>query len=172
MLKWHRNRFWCYNAGDVHFTAEIPRTGFSVVDDKIPLKVSVNNTSSRSVSFQAAIIQHRRYIADHENDTMKFTKVKYETTVLTCQSQWVRSHTNTTVDFPDLHIREPKLETSLSHLDTFERKYTLRITPVVHVPFFKSPSVEIEIVLGNVPFEGTYPNTEPADASSEHGTQS
>lgn len=165
-------RFWCYNVGDIHFTAEIPRIGFSVVEDKIPLKVFVDNTSSRSVSFQAAIIQHHHYVTDHENDTIKYKTVKYETTVLTCQSQWVRSHTNATVDFPGLHIRKPKLETSLSDLDTFKRKYTLKITPVVSVPFFKSPSVEIEIVLGNVSFKGTYPNTEPTDASSEHVAQS
>ena len=73
--------FWCYNAGDIHFTAEIPRTGFCVVEDKIPLELFVNNNSSQSVSFEASIVQHRHYLAINDR---KCETMKYDSTILTC----------------------------------------------------------------------------------------
>ena len=135
--------FWCCAAGDVNFTVELPRTGYCVNGDTVPLRVHVENGSSREISIKASIIQQICYYAEGHQQSSG-------STVALAESQQIQPRTTTSINFPNFRV--PNVQPTLLNTNIIKLDYKLKVWAVI--PWSVNPSLVFPIVIGNVPFQG------------------
>ena len=131
---------WCCAAGDVNFTVELPRTGFCVNGDTVPLRVNVENGSSREITIKASIIQQIYYYAQGNQRSSENTvffggllKIKPGRTIL--------------VKFPNFRL--PNVPPTLLNTNIIKLDYKLKVW--ADIPWSIAPTLVFPIVIGNVP---------------------
>ena len=150
-----RITFWCFDSGLVEFTADVPRVGYNIDDDLIPITVEVDNKSSRLVFIKAAIFQRREYRARYcEEAPVSIPRLRdgqlllkeFRKLVASSRLYHVRSLRATTVDI-SLRVKLANyLPTTIS--ECFALSYVLQVS--VYAPLSNGdPSpAELEITLG------------------------
>ncbi len=134
----------CCASGNIDLTINLPRSGFCINGDRIPLSVAVENGSGRRIVMRAEISKQITYSVKGNH--------RYNKSIITqANSEAILPHSSSTWSPENFII--PAVETSLCASQMISIKYILRIWAVV--PFAFNPSVVIPIVLGNVPYQGS-----------------
>ena len=134
----------CCVSGHIDFTINLPRSGFCINGDRVPLSVAVENGSGRRITMRAEISKQTTY-------TVKGNHRFNRSIIAQASSQVILPRSSQTWS-PENFIM-PAVETSLTTSRMISIKYTLRVWAVV--PFAFNPSLTIPIVLGNVPYQGS-----------------
>ena len=133
----------CCASGPIVITATVPCTGYCVGHDSIPLEVTVENGSSRTVRQLTAAIS-KRVICRSDGGHTQF----YNTTVASIASnQPIAPHT-TLVWNPET-FEVPYVETTLDNCAILTISYFLKICGAIGYAI--DPTIEIPLVLGNMP---------------------
>ena len=130
-------------SGNIEFTISLPRTGFCISDDRIPLSVAVVNSSDRSITMRAELSKLVTFYARgkrHFNGS----------TIALVGSEPILSHSSD--HWKPENFIVPKVEPSIATSQIITVEYSLKIWAVV--PYVSNPSVKIPILLGNVPYQG------------------
>ena len=134
----------CCASGPINITATVPRTGFCILQDAIPVEVSVENGSSRDVrQIVASITKHGHYTAQghHHYDNV---------TVVSVASEPVVGHSSTVWRPPPIAV--PNTPPTLLNCNILQVTYYLTITGSISGAI--NPVINIPITIGNVPLEG------------------
>ena len=132
--------FWKFKSGDVLFTATLPRTGYSVSGtDSVPLRVFVENRSSRSVTMKAAIVQNISYAVVGNTASEKKQ-------IVSISSEEVKARTNLGWEPKDFSIPQ-HADVTMNESHVINVWYKLEIW--ADIPWARNASVAIPIVLGN-----------------------
>ena len=134
----------CCVSGSIEFTVELPRTGFCINGDHIPLSVTVENGCGRSISMRAEI---SKLITFYARGHRRFNR----NTVALVGSEVILPH-STDIWNPENFI-VPAVEPTSSSSRIITVEYTLRVW--ADVPYAIDPSIKIPILLGNVPYQGS-----------------
>lgn len=134
----------CCAAGDIEYTVDLPRNGFCINGDHIPLSVVVDNGSSRQITLRAEITRLVTYYAQGHR--------RYDRNVIQLvESEPIlprTTHTWTTANFV-----VPGVEPSISTSHIIFLEYAIKVSAVI--PYSINPSVTVPVILGNVPFQGS-----------------
>ena len=131
----------CCVSGNIEFTVELPRTGFCINGDRIPLLVTVENGCGRRISMRAEISKLITYYAEGDQ---RFKKSIIERV----GSEVILPHS--TVTWNPENFIVPAVEPTLSSCSIITVEYTLKVW--ADVPYAINPSIKIPILLGNVPY--------------------
>ena len=135
----------CCASGPIIITARIPRTGFCIGHDSIPVEIAVENGSNRQIPFfQIALTRRVSYSAEGKNRSDDITLQTVITRAV--------APNETTVLQPDpvpLPIDTYTTQNSCSILNI---NYFVIVT--ASLSFASSPHIDLPIVIGNVPFGG------------------
>ena len=136
----------CCSAGSVNITASIPRTGYCVREDSIPLEVQAENGSSRRIQhLQACLKQKVTYRGHHQTGLIRTdTKTRAENNVLVS----VRSDpvpTRYTEYWNPAPIGIPHTYVSVTDCPLISITYLLEVTAIG-----TGARIELPIILGNV----------------------
>ena len=132
--------FWKFKAGDVQFTTTLPRTGYSVSGpDSIPLRVFVENRSSRSLTMKAAVVQNINYVVVGNTASEKKQMVSIS-------SEEIKARTNFGWEPKDFSIPQ-NADVSMNESHVINVGYKLEVW--ADIPWARNASVTIPIVLGN-----------------------
>ena len=138
----------CCTSGPIVITARIPRTGYCIQLDSIPVEVSVENGSSREIQkIIASIHKLVTYTAQGQDrcDIHEVTSVG---------SQPVRPHDTVIWQPPPIAI--PDSPATSTYCSILQINYILRVKAAVTWAINASkviPTIDIPLVLGNVPLE-------------------
>ena len=144
----------CCASAPIVITARIPRTGFCIGHDRIPVEVSVENGSNRTIQqIQASIHKNVVYTAQgrHRYDTRSFQIV---------DSQPIGAHNSTVFRPEPIPIPSDSIIPTLTNCGIISVNYFLQVTAVI--PWAVNPHINIPIIIGNVPLQnqgGTAPMT-------------
>ena len=131
--------FWKFKAGDVQFTTTLPRTGYSVSgSDSIPLRVFVENRSSRSLTMKAAIVQNINYVVVGNTASEKKQ-------IVFISSEEIKARTNFGWEPKDFNIPQ-NTDVSMNESRVINVGYKLEVW--ADIPWARNTSVTIPIVLG------------------------
>ena len=148
----------CCASGPIVITTRIPRTGYCVQQDGIPVEVSVENGSSREVrQIVASIHKLVHYTAGghHRYDRLD---------VATIASEPVPAHNTTVWQPPPLAV--PNTPATSINCDILQVNYFLRVKAAISWAI--NPTIDIPLVLGNVPLPGSpQPTTLPPQQGLE-----
>ena len=136
--------FLCCASGNIDLTINLPRSGFCINGDRIPLSVAVENGSGRRIMMRAEISKHITY-------SVKGNHRYNQSVIAQASSEAILPHSSNTWS-PENFIM-PVVETSLTTSRMISIKYILKVWAVVPLAF--NPSVVIPITLGNVPYQGS-----------------
>ena len=139
----------CFNAGPIAITATVPRTGYCIGHDSIPLEVTVENGSSRTVQLAAEIEKHVTYSSNSGR-----TRYNYETVARIASSEPTAPHT--TFTWKPEAFGVPYAETTSESCAIVKVSYSLRVTGDIIIP----------LVLGNIPLTGPDAQSSGPDAQS------
>ena len=105
-------------------TARIPRSGFCIVYDAIPIEVAVENGSGRSIRIQVSLKKTVTFKAcGHYNfDTLN---------VLNVTSEAIPGHTTTVFSPPPIAI--PETQPTLANSDIISVDYVLQVICLIHL---------------------------------------
>ena len=148
----------CCASGPINITATVPRTGFCILKDAIPVEVSVENGSSRDVrQIVASIRKHVHYTAQghHRYDNV---------TVVSVASEPVRAHSSTVWRPPPIAV--PNTPPTLLSCNILQVTYFLTVSGSISGAI--NPVINIPITIGNVPLEGAssdFPPQQPQGAT-------
>ena len=132
----------CCASGPVVITANIPRSGYCVQTDAIPLEVIVQNGSSRVVRVTASICQTITYSANGH--------YKYEVDTITgVSSEQITAHNTVTWQPPPLAV--PYATPTSAHSSILSITYTLKVEGSISMAL--NPTIKFPITLGNVPLQ-------------------
>ncbi|XP_011409241.1 PREDICTED: arrestin domain-containing protein 3-like [Amphimedon queenslandica] len=134
----------CCASGPINITATVPRTGFCILKDAIPIEVSVENGSRRDVrQIVASIHKQVHYTAEghHRYDNV---------TVVSVGSEPVAAHSSTVWRPPPIAV--PNTPPTLLNCNILQVTYYLTITGSISGAI--DPVISIPITIGNVPLEG------------------
>lgn len=136
----------CINAGEAHVSLKLPRTGFCVIQDRVPVTFECRNGSSRQLIVRAEIAQGIVYNAAGHTRTGSDTIGNYS-----CQIPPSESDTKS-IEF--------ELPSSVSlgftcRIISVSHSLRLWVTHSMEVGFFVGPAIVIPIVIGNVPLRDT-----------------
>ena len=132
--------FWKFKSGDVVFTATLPRKGYSVSgSDSIPLRVFVENKSTRSVTMRAAVIQNINYVVVGNTTAEK----KH---IATASSREIKARTNVGWE-PETFTIPCDADVTMNESHVINISYMLEVW--ADIPWARNASVSIPIVLGN-----------------------
>ena len=132
--------FWKFKAGDVLFTATLPRTGYSVSgSDSIPLRVFTENRSSRGVTMKAAVVQNINYVVVGNTTSDKKQ-------VVAISSEEIKARTNFGWEPKDFTVPQ-NADVTMNESHLIHVSYMLEIW--ADIPWARNASVSIPIVLGN-----------------------
>ena len=146
----------CCASGPIVITATVPRTGYCVGCDSIPLEVTIENGSSRNVrKLVAAIVKDVTY---RSNGGQTATRSKTIASIATCES--IGQH-STVVWRPEA-FEVPYTETTSEKCAILKVTYYLKVSGVIAFDF--DATVQIPLVLGNIPF--TSPDAQATSAGS------
>ena len=140
----------CCVSGNVEFTVNVPRTGFCINRDRIPLSVVVENGCGRSITVRAEISKLVTFFASGNRTFSRKT-------VALVGSEIIPPH-STEVWNPE-NLLVPMIDPTLLSSKIIKVEYTLKVSAVI--PYAINPSIKIPVFMGNVPFEGS---TEVPDA--------
>ena len=135
---------WCCASGPIVMNVRIPRTGFCIKYDSIPIEVSVENGSSREIrQVTASIHKQVLYTARgrHRHDLNDIN---------TIGSEPITPH-NSIVWRPN-PLTIPETSPTLTSCAILQVNYFLRVTAAVSWAI--NPHINIPITLGNVPLSG------------------
>ena len=135
---------WCCASGPIVMNARIPRTGFCIKYDSIPIEVSVENGSSREIrQVTASIHKQVLYTARgrHRYDLKDIN---------TIGSERITPH-NSIVWRPN-PLTIPETSPTLISCAILQVNYFLRVTAAVSWAI--NPQINIPITLGNEPLSG------------------
>ena len=135
----------CCKSGSAHITFKIPKAGYCVIQEKIPITFECTNGSSREISVRVELAQSTVYSARGH----------------------VRRSNDTIGNFA-CQIRPSEDETKSVEFDlpqTIQLAFSSRIINVAHainvwithsldVNFLAHPPISVPITIGNVPFHG------------------
>ena len=132
--------FWKFKAGDVMFTTNIPRTGYSVSgSDSIPLRAFVENRSSRSLTMKAALIQNIKYVVVGNTTSEKKQ-------IVSISSEEIKARTN--IGWKPDNFNVPRdTDVTMNESHVINVSYILEIW--ADIPWARNAAVSIPIVLGN-----------------------
>lgn len=132
--------FWKFKAGDVLFSATLPRTGYSVSGiDSIPLHVFTENRSSRSVIMKATVVQSIKYVVVGNTTSDKKQ-------IMSISSEEVKARTN--IGWEPKNFTVPQdVDVTMKESHIINVSYTLEIW--ADIPWARNASVSVPIVLGN-----------------------
>ena len=137
----------CCASGPISLTVRIPRTGYCCTgNDAIPLEVDIENGSNRRIRFlKANLKRFVVYIAQgrsvHDRDII--ARTKSDTAIRAGQSLTWRP--------PPLSI--PETVASFTTCSIIKLRYYLKVQAVVFGSC--NPNVKFDLVLGNVPIQGS-----------------
>ena len=134
----------CCASGDIEFTVQAPRTGFCINGDSIPLSVTVENGSGRSITMRAEI---NKVITFYARGSRRFS----HNTVALVGSEIILPHTTEAWNVDRFLV--PMVEPTILTSRIINVQYTLKVYAVI--PYSINPSITVPIVLGNVPFQGS-----------------
>ena len=137
--------FCCLKRGAVNITFKMPRTGFCVGQERIPVTFEYRNGSSREISMRVELTQNTVYSASGHT-----------------------KHSSETISNFACQIRPSQNETKSIEFDlppTIQMPFSSRIINVAHsinvwvthsldFMFLAGPSIFAPIAIGNVPFRG------------------
>ena len=133
----------CCVSGNIEFTISLPRTGFCINGDHIPLFVEVVNGSGRSITMRAEI---SKLVTFYARGKRRFNG---STIALVCSGS-ILPHSSD--NWKPENFIVPTVEPSIATSRIITVEYTLKVWAVV--PYAINPSVKIPILLGNVPYQG------------------
>ena len=142
----------CCASGPIVITTRTPRTGYCILQDGIPVEVSVENGSSREVrQIVASIHKLVHYTAQghHRYDRL------YD--IATIASEPVPAHNTTVWQPPPLAV--PATPATLINCGILQVNYYLQVK--VAISWAVNPTIDIPLVLGNVPLQGTEASSQP-----------
>ena len=135
---------WCCASGPIVMNARIPRTGFCIKYDSIPIEVSVENGSSREIRHVTASI-HKQVIYTAEGSERQDSD-----NITTIGSEPITPH-NSIVWRPN-PLTIPETSPTLTSCAIIQVNYFLRVTAAISWAI--NPHINIPITLGNVPLSG------------------
>ena len=129
----------CCAAGDIELSVEVPRTGFLINEDSIPLRVTVENGSTRALTIRASIIKHLFFHAQqgHKNGS--------STAIVVQNSEPIQPRSTVSVDLPALKV--PSTEPTIWQCSNIKLVYELQIA--AEISWSLDLYVQIPIVLGD-----------------------
>lgn len=136
----------CFNAGEAEVTLKMPRTGFCVVQERMPVTFECRNGSSRQITVRAEVSQSTVYNAHGHTRSSSDTVGNFS-----CQIPASGSDTKS-VEFdlpPSINLGFTTRIINVSH------SVRLWITHSLGMNFFMGPTLAVPVVIGNVPFHGT-----------------
>ena len=132
--------FWKFKAGDVQITATLPRTGYSVSGpDSIPLRVFVENRSSRSLTMKAAVVQNINYVVIGNTASEKKP-------IVSISSEEIKARTNFGWEPKDFNIPQ-NTDVTMNESHVINVGYKLEVW--ADISWARNAAVTIPIVLGN-----------------------
>ena len=138
----------CCTSGPIVITARIPRTGYCIQLDSIAVEVSVENGSSQKIQKIIASIHKLVTYTAQGQDCCDIHKV------VSVGSQPIQPHDTVIWQPPPIVI--PNTPATLTNCSILQINYILRVKAAVTWAINASnviPTIDIPIVLGNVPLE-------------------
>ena len=132
---------WCCISGPIVITTNIPRTGYCIQGDCIPMDISVENGSSRDI--RQVVVSIHKLVQYTARGRYRFDRID----VATVASEPVLAH-NTMVWKP-LPLAVPDTPATSVNCGILQVNYFLRVTAAITCA--NNPSVDIPLVLGNMP---------------------
>ena len=130
----------CCSAGEMQFTANLPRTG-CCAGEKFPLTVNVENSSSRRIRMRVRM--KRRWTYEAAGDMLEENRILkvYNSPQIQPQSQYMW-------DVKELVV--PNVVPTMEGCNIIKTEDSLEVAAVI--PWDFNPSVDFPITIGNVPF--------------------
>lgn len=149
----------CCMSGNVEYTVVLPRRGFCINGECVPLSVTVNNRSRRRVRMRAAIWKLATFsgkgrvpIANGQRSVEENAKCSRDSIIAKASSETILPYSFTTWNLDNLAV--PLVQISVtSRIISIE--YVLKVWAVVPFTTNSYDPCIIPIVLGNVPYRGT-----------------
>ena len=133
----------CCASGPIVITAIVPRTGYCIGRDSIPLEVTIENGSSRNVrQLVAAIVKNVIYRSN--GGRMR----PVSATIASAASQEPIAPHTTLVWKPEV-FEVPYTETTSESCNVIKITYCLKVSGTIELGF--DPTIKIPLVLGNIP---------------------
>ena len=135
----------CCASGPIVITACLPRHGYCVRQDSIPLEISVENGSSRQVQqIIASIHKLVKYKAQHNYHTNRHT-------LTSIASEPICAHN--TIIWQPTPLAIPDTPATLTNCGILQVTYYLQVKAAISWAI--NPSIKITLLLGNIPLAGT-----------------
>ena len=135
----------CCVSGNIEFTVTLPRTGFCINVDRVLLSVAVENGTGRNITIRAEILKLVTFYARGHRRFNQYT-------VSVVNSGAILPHSSDTWNPESLIV--PLVEPSVTTSRIINVQYTLKVSAVI--PHAINSSVMIPILLGNVPYRGSF----------------
>ena len=135
----------CCASGNIEFTIQLPRSGFCINGDRVPLSVAVENGSGRTITMRAEIAKVVTFYARGNRRVNR-------STIALVGSEAILPHSSDTWNPENFVV--PLVEPSVTTSRIINVLYTLKVWAVV--PYAIDPSINIPVLLGNVPYQGTF----------------
>lgn len=136
----------CFNAGEAEVSLKMPRTGFCVVQERIPVTFECRNGSSQQITVRAEVSQNTVYNAHGHTKSSSDTIGNFSCQILASGSD------TKSVEFelpPSVNLGFTTRIIYVSH------SVRLWISHSLGMNFFAGPTLAVPVVIGNVPFRGT-----------------
>lgn len=136
----------CCSAGSVNITASIPRTGYCILEDSIPLEVQTENGSSHQIRYlQVCLKQKIRYKGHYQSGLIRLdTKFRVENNVITSvRSDAIPARSTECWNLTPISV--PFAYVSVTNCSLISITYLLELTAIG-----TGARIELPIVLGNV----------------------
>ena len=151
----------CCASGPIVITTSIPRTGYCVGLDSIPMEISVENGSSQQV--RQIIVSIHKLVNYTAQGNCRIDR----RTLATIASEPIRAH-NTIIWQPS-PLAIPDTPATLTNCGILQVTYYLQIKATISWAI--NPSIKIPIFLGNVPLLGTESTPQPIIPPPQHGLE-
>ena len=151
----------CCASGPIVITACTSRTGYCIQQDSIPVEVSVENGSSREIRQVVASIHKLVYYTAqgrHRHDSLD---------VATIASEPVPAHNTTVWKPPPLAV--PDTPATSINCGILQVNYFLRVKAAISWAI--NPTINIPLVIGNVPLPGTEAGPQPTILPPQQGLE-
>ena len=132
---------WCCTSGPIVITTHIPRTGYCIKEDCIPMEVSVENGSSRNI--RQVIVSIHKLVQYRARGRYRFDRLD----IATVASEPIHAYNTTVWQPPPLAV--PDTPATSVNCGILQVNYFLRVTAAI--TFATNPTVDIPLVLGNMP---------------------
>ena len=151
----------CCASGPIVIITRLPRRGYCVGQDSIPMEISVENGSSRQIQ-QIIVSIHKlvKYTADGNCRTDYCT-------LANIASEPIRAHN--TIIWQPTPLAIPDTPATLTNCGILQVTYYLQVKAAISWAI--NPSSKINIFLGNVPLSGTDVGPQPTILPPQQGLE-